>query len=183
MSLKFALLGIIDTRGTPISGYDLKKTFDASSQFYWNATYTAIYKALDQLYQDGLLSMELIQQQTHPNKKVYQVTPAGKQALKQWVGKPFELQRVRNEMLVQLTLAERLEDEQIVTLLEDYIAKVKGKLAELRSDSVQAILSRARTEKERFLWGVSLGKGEATYEKELAWAEGVLAEYKAHFVD
>ena len=74
MSLKYALLGIIDTRGRPSSGYDIKKAFDSSMQFYWNATYTQIYSTLSRMHEDGLLSMEVISQETHPNKKVYQIT-------------------------------------------------------------------------------------------------------------
>jgi DNA-binding PadR family transcriptional regulator len=182
MSLRHALLGIIDTRGLPISGYDIKKAFNSTMQFYWNATYTQIYKTLNQMYEDGLLTMEVIHQDTYPNKKVYQITDAGKKEIKKWTGKPLEIQRVRNEMLVQITLADRLDNEQVVGMLKEYIEKVKDKLATLKSEEVQSILKRARTEREGFFWGISLGKGVMTYERELEWAEGVLEQFEKRFL-
>ena len=78
MSLKYALLGIIDTGNRPYSGYDIKKIFDSSMQFYWSATYTQIYRTLAQLHEAGLLNMEVIQQEDNPNKKVYTITSQGR---------------------------------------------------------------------------------------------------------
>jgi DNA-binding PadR family transcriptional regulator len=183
MSLKYALLGIIDTGNRPYSGYDIKKIFDSSMQFYWNATYTQIYRTLAQLHKAGLLHMEVIQQENYPNKKVYTITPQGREELVSWVGKPFEIQKYRNEMLVQITLAERLEDEQFVNRLEEYIHKVEDKLAVLKSDNVQGIMNRARTDRERFMWKSSLGKGVLTLETEIRWANQVLSDFKKRFVD
>ncbi len=183
MSLKYALLGIIDTRGRPISGYDIKKAFDSTMQFYWNATYTQIYSTLSRMHEEGLLNMEVISQESHPNKKVYQITSAGRDELAEWVAKPLELQRIRNEMLVQITLADRVDSERFVRMLEEYILKVRETLAVLQSNEVQSIVERARTERERFFWEVSLNKGVMTYERELEWAERVLKTYRARFGD
>ncbi len=183
MSLKYALLGIIDTGNRPYSGYDIKKIFDSSMQFYWNATFPQIYRTLARLHDDGLLNMEVIQQEDNPNKKVYTITPQGREELKCWIGKPLEIQKYRNEMLVQITLADRLENEQFVNMLEQYIQKVEQRMTALKSDDVQGILSLARSERERFLWEASLGKGILTFENELRWAKKVLADFKQQFVD
>jgi DNA-binding PadR family transcriptional regulator len=183
MSLKYALLGIIDTGNRPVSGYDIKKAFESTMQFYWNATYTQIYSTLRRLHEEELLSMEVIAQDNRPNKKVYQITEAGREELRQWIAKPLELQKVRNEMLVQITLADRLDSETVIEMLEAYILKVEERLAVLQSGDVQSILGRARTERERFFWGVSLGKGVLTYQRELEWADGVLTSYREQFGD
>ena len=183
MSLKYALLGIIDTGNRPYSGYDIKKIFDSSMQFYWSATYTQIYRTLAQLHEAGLLNMEVIQQEDNPNKKVYTITSQGREELMSWVGKPFEIQKYRNEMLVQITLADRLEDDQFVSRLKQYIQKVEQRIAVLKSDDVRGILNLARSDRARFMWEASLGKGILTFENELRWAKQVLADFKKHFVD
>jgi PadR family transcriptional regulator AphA len=183
MSLNYALLGIIDTGNRPYSGYELKKIFDSSMQFYWNATYTQIYSTLSRMYDEGLLTMEIVHQDDHPNRKMYAITDLGRTALREWVAKPFQIQKVRNAMLVQITLADRLNNAQVVAMLEAYCVKVQKRLATLKSDGVQGILKRARNERERFFWGVALEKGALTFERELEWVEGVLVEFKVRFVD
>ena len=100
-----------------------------------------------------------------------------------WVGKPFEIQKYRNEMLVQITLADRLEDDQFVSRLKQYIQKVEQRIAVLKSDDVRGILNLARSDRARFMWEASLGKGILTFENELRWAKQVLADFKKHFVD
>ncbi len=182
MSLNYALLGIIDTGNRPYSGYELKKIFDSSMQFYWNATYTQIYTTLNRMQDEGLLTMEVVLQEAHPNKKMYAITDAGRAALRQWVAKPLVVQKVRNTMLVQMTLADRLDNEQVIALLEKYRTKVQKRLAILQSDGVQGILKRARNARERFFWKAVLQKGVITYELEIDWVDGVLAEFKDQFV-
>ena len=183
MSLYFALLGIIDTGNRAYSGYELKKIFDSSMQFYWSATYTQIYNTLSRMLDEGMLTMELVHQDSHPNKKMYAITDLGRAELIQWVAKPLQIQKVRNTMLVQITLADRLDNARVVAMLEAYGVKVQKTLATLESDAVQGILERARNERERFFWKVALQKGSLTYERELEWVEGVLAEFKDRFVD
>lgn len=53
----------------------------------------------------------------------------------------------------------------------------------LKSDDVQGILSLERSDRERFLWEASLGKGIWTFRNELRWAKKVLADFKQQFVD
>jgi PadR family transcriptional regulator AphA len=71
MSLKYAILGFIDM--VPLSGYDLKKMFDASVNYYWPATHSQIYRTLDRMLQDGLVTQEVVHQEDHPDKKVYSI--------------------------------------------------------------------------------------------------------------
>lgn len=181
MSLYFALLGIIDTGNHAYSGYELKQIFDTSMQFYWNATYTQIYNTLSRMHDEGLLTMELVHQDDRPNKKMYAITDLGRQKLREWVAHPLKIQKVRNAMLVQLTLADRLDNAQIIAMLEQYREKVRKRLATLKSGAVKGILQRARNDRERFFWKVVIDKGMRTYELELDWLEDVLSEFNTRF--
>jgi PadR family transcriptional regulator AphA len=90
--------------------YDLKKMLDASVQFYWPATHSQIYRTLDQMLKDNLVTQEVIQQEQHPNKKVYHITNNVKQELRDWLATPQELPTIRHKLLVQLAWADQLEN-------------------------------------------------------------------------
>ena len=64
-----------------------------------------IYVTLKRLEQDGLVRSEDVEQTTRPNKRVYELTPAGREALRAWVGEPSDGPRVRDEFFIKLILA------------------------------------------------------------------------------
>ena len=84
MALKFGILGLLATR--PMSGYDLKGTFDQSVSYVWNASGSQIYSALRELERNGYVQAELVVQESRPNKKIYSITPAGLEALERAKG-------------------------------------------------------------------------------------------------
>jgi DNA-binding PadR family transcriptional regulator len=176
VSLKYALLGFLDL--LPLSGYDLAKMFDDSVNFYWPATHSQIYRTLKQLLEDGMVTREIVEQSIHPDKKVYSITETGREELRRWVAAPLDLPTVRHGLLVQLASASRLDDEEIINLLEAYAEKLRDRLDLYLGDQQQAQLVYARSEKERFLWGLILKNGIRTYECELEWTEEAIRDIK-----
>jgi PadR family transcriptional regulator AphA len=155
--------------------YDLKKMLDASVQFYWPATHSQIYRTLDQMLKDNLVTQEVIQQEQHPNKKVYHITNNGKQELRDWLATPQELPTIRHKLLVQLAWADQLENEEIISLLEAYVQKIEERLQEYHSQEQQAIISDyARTKREGYLWQRILDNGIEMYERELKWVQDTI---------
>lgn len=176
MSLKHALLGFLDLM--PLSGYDLAKMFDDSVNFYWPANHTQIYRTLKTLYEAGWVSMEVVEQTERPDKKVYSITPAGEEELQGWITKPLAFPSMRHGLLVQLAFASRLEDAQIIALLDAYAQKLRVRLESYQSGQQQEQLALARSERERYLWGLILRNGIQTYESELQWAEQAIDELR-----
>ena len=82
MSLKHILLGILQQ---PQSGYDVKKMFDHVFSHFWAAELSQIYPQLKKLTEQKLLSVSAEESDKGPNKKIYQTTAVGKQALVQWL--------------------------------------------------------------------------------------------------
>ena len=72
MSLKHAILGFLQYG--PSTGYELKKVFDNSVQHFWPADQSQIYRTLVWLEEQGWVSMELIPQDDHPDRKVYSIS-------------------------------------------------------------------------------------------------------------
>jgi DNA-binding PadR family transcriptional regulator len=90
----------------PAHGYELKlaleQTFGPASP---SPNIGQIYVTLKRLEADGLVRSEDVEQDSRPNKRVYELTPLGREALDAWVHEPIEGPRVRDEFFMKLVLA------------------------------------------------------------------------------
>jgi PadR family transcriptional regulator AphA len=101
----------------PLSGYDIKAVVDRSTRFFWAASYGQIYPELRRLEAEGLVEGE-----DSPNgrraRRVYRLTPGGRDALVEWLAGPIETVELRDESLLRLFLADVLPREEALLLLE-----------------------------------------------------------------
>src|SRR5262245_66602910 len=90
------LLGLLASG--PRSGYGIKKVVDRSTRFFWAASYGQIYPELKRLEADGLIEGE-----DRPNggrsRRVYSLTPAGREALLEWMRSEVTTRQVRRHAL------------------------------------------------------------------------------------
>jgi DNA-binding PadR family transcriptional regulator len=103
----------------PRSGYDIKTVVDRSTRFFWAASYGQIYPELKRLEEEGLVKGD-----DQPNggrsRRVYELTPAGHEALVAWLTSTTTAPAVelRDESLLRLFFADALPREQALVLLE-----------------------------------------------------------------
>jgi PadR family transcriptional regulator AphA len=176
MSLRHALLGFVQML-QPVSGYDLKKWFESSVCFYWPATQTQVYRTLAELAEGRLITAKKIEQSVRPDKKVYSLTDKGKEALVAWLKQHLDLPVTRHGLLVQLSFADQLGTEDILSLLAGYTAKVRAHLDFLETDQ-RKFPAYGRTERERLLWELIRESGLEYYRGELRWAEKAIRRLK-----
>jgi PadR family transcriptional regulator, regulatory protein AphA len=109
------VLGLLAMR--PRSGYDIKRVVDRSTRFFWAASYGQIYPELKRLEK-----AELIEGEDMPNggreRRVYKLTPAGHEALVEWLFGSTVTIELRDESLLRLFFADSLPHEQALMLLE-----------------------------------------------------------------
>ena len=86
------------------SGYDIKKLTDLSTRHFWAENYGNLYPALKRLEQDGLATAQRQVEDGKPDRKVYTITEAGREALRSWLEAPVEPPSPRNELLLKLFL-------------------------------------------------------------------------------
>lgn len=90
----------------PAHGYELKQALEQTfGQAYPSPNIGQIYVTLNRLEKDGLVRSVDVEQSNRPNKKVYYLTAAGREALEQWIDEPTEGPRVRDEFFMKLVLA------------------------------------------------------------------------------
>ena len=96
-ALAYALLSMLYRK--PFSGYDLKKMME----LFWQAKHSQIYPLLAKLEKEELVTFELINQSSKPDKKIYSITDKGMAMLKSWiVDEPAAVPVMRDEFLVKL---------------------------------------------------------------------------------
>ncbi|MER7127365.1 PadR family transcriptional regulator [Streptosporangium saharense] len=90
----------------PAHGYELKQALEQIfGRAYPPPNIGQIYVTLGRLEKDGLVRAVDVEQSNRPNKKVYYLTAAGRDALDVWVDEPSEGPRVRDEFFMKLVLA------------------------------------------------------------------------------
>ncbi len=105
---KYALLGIIAER--PRHGYDLKAAFEAAFGGTWPVNEGQVYTTLSRLDRDGLVTIEVVEQEGLPDRKVYRITELGRKDLRTWLEAPTPLSPpLRDELFVKV-LVHRLLD-------------------------------------------------------------------------
>ena len=126
----------------PAHGYELKLALEQTfGQAYPPPNIGQIYVTLKRLEQDGLVRSEDVEQTTRPNKRVYELTPTGREALRAWVEEPSDGPRVRDEFFIKLILApmaglaDRME---LMNAQRRHYLRIMRNLMELLSETDQA---------------------------------------------
>ncbi len=120
-TLGYALLTRLARK--PHSGYELLQALKRPIGFFWQAGQSQIYPELKRLELLGLVSFEVVEQTTRPDKKVYSITPEGREVLRTWAVAPTEPEPSRNELLLKtytLWLADPAQALKLFRAQEDY---------------------------------------------------------------
>ena len=176
MPLEHAILAFLDFQ--PMSGYDLKKSFDNSVGHFWSTTQSHIYKALEKLEEQEFAASKIIPQEGKPSRKEYHITKTGRAELKKWLSTPLPLSPVREAWMIQLFFAHSLSNEQIAQLIETRRNEVAKAIEAL--DEAQAIIELQKKDgppniqRMAALWQMTLDYGADYYKAEYTWLEKTL---------
>ena len=121
MDVKTVCLGML-TDGAA-SGYDLKKQFESSFAHFFAAGYGSIYPALSALAEQGLVCCEQVPQDGKPDRKVYEITDAGREFLLKALENPAPTHKIRSEFLATMCFAHLMPKEHVQTVLNNRLAE------------------------------------------------------------
>lgn len=107
MALEHAIMVSLAER--PGTGYQLSRQFGKSIGHFWSTSHQQIYRTLKKLEADGYITPTDVHQEGKPDKRVFELSPAGHQALSEWVSSPTELPQLRNDFGVKLRGAEHTD--------------------------------------------------------------------------
>lgn len=130
MDIKTLCLGVL-TQGEA-SGYDIKKHFECVFSHFYVAGFGSIYPALTELANAGLVTCREETQASRPDRKVYALTTAGREAfLASLVATPPR-HRIRSEFYVLLHFAHLLPVTRLREVLDERLVDVNRTLQELQ---------------------------------------------------
>jgi DNA-binding PadR family transcriptional regulator len=167
MSIKFAILGFLSW--TPLSGYDLKRLFEESAAFHWSGNNNQIYKALVELHNEALVTLEVQQQADYPPRKIYTITEKGRSALREWVLSEPELPQLKNDFFAQIAWADQLSADELDWLLQQYEDQVQIQMQMAQERKQRSKGTPQRTTRETYLWDMIMQNWVSFYENEVNW--------------
>lgn len=162
----YVVLGLLAKR--PGSGYELAALAERSLAHFWPISRSRLYAELPRLEELGWAESVAVAQERYPDKRVYQPTAEGLEALRAWLeGAGDEVQRTKNGVLLKVFLGAFLSPVRLRRLLEDY-----GREAERRRAELSAVAEglRGQEQTEARVFGlVALRHGILQAEAAAAW--------------
>ena len=172
--LGFALLGLIFEQ--PMSGYDLRKVFTTTAMGSFSDSPGAIYPALARLEANGLIRGTVEESASLRKRRVFEITPAGLEALKAWLLKPVtrdDIVRGLGDLMLRFAFTDRTAGEQrTIQFLHEFADEIEAYLPGLYRflevhGSNMPLSSR-----------LALECGIQEYEMRLRWASASAAQYE-----
>ncbi|NPC97177.1 PadR family transcriptional regulator [Nocardioides sp. zg-DK7169] len=130
MALDHALL--VALREQPASGADLTRRFERSLGFFWSATHQQIYRTLARMEARSWVSVTEVAQTDRPTTKVYDVSPAGCEALAAWLAEPSVTEPSRSDLAVKMRGASFGDRDAVLAVVRDALADHLARLEHYR---------------------------------------------------
>jgi DNA-binding PadR family transcriptional regulator len=122
-----ALLGILSLR--PHTAYDLAQQVSRSLAFVWQISESQLYEVPKRLVDLGLASVHEEPAGPQRTRKVYEITDAGRAALRDWLRTPPSPPRWEHEVLLRIMLADRAGIGELRASLAAYRTVVEDQYA------------------------------------------------------
>lgn len=163
----YAVLGLIDE--APASGYDLATFADQALGYFWPVSRTLAYRELARLEELGWVEATAIAQARYPDKRVWSITPEGREALTAWLSRPAGAGSVfRSAFLLKFMFGIRMEPDTMAALLADYRESLQTTATDLR-----AVIDVLEDRPESRMGRLAAMHGLRTAEARLAWVDDV----------
>jgi DNA-binding PadR family transcriptional regulator len=176
MALRNAILAVL--LDTEASGYDLAKYFDASVANFWTSTPQQIYRELEKMEAQGLVSARVIPQERRPNKRLFSLTEAGRAELHAFTARRPKPLAHRDELLVQVQSLEAGDAEAVRRAVRDKQEAAQTKLKQYEHLRDRILAGRTEADflatADRVGPYLTLARGIAFEQENIRWCEFAL---------
>ena len=126
--MRYAFLALLAKQ--PAHGYELKQALDSTFGPGWPPlNFGQIYTTLSRLERDGLVRSQDVHQEGRPDKRVYELTQEGRQALQEWVDTSTTGTHIKDDFFMKVVLARLSGIAEPATLIErqrkEYLQAIK----------------------------------------------------------
>lgn len=175
MPVKHAILGIL--KEAPRHGYELKTIFDERIGIFWNLNYGQIYTTLDRLEKEGFISGTEEEQDSRPDKKVYDISLRGITELERWLREPAVKPRpLRDELFVKLLFTSQENPNLALGLIERQTQIYMEQMRELTETKYR--LSKKGINRENMMTDLLTDAALFHAEADVRWLSNVEAKIR-----
>ncbi len=167
--IKYILLGFLNYN--PMTGYELKQNIDHSSGHFWHAYHSQIYTTLRKMEADGLVTSNLIQEESSPDRRIYTITPSGSAALTAWLKQTLtDVPPIKDELLVRLFFSAQRDPLEVLTEL-----RLQRELHLQKTTVYHTLVEHMPTQKglerDQVFWKMTLDMGIRFEKMYIEWLE------------
>ena len=163
--IDYVVLGMLKHKN--LTGYELKKCFDASIGMFWSASFGSIYPTLASLEKSGMVTRTQSEQPASGRETItYAITQSGLDYLDNWLDIPVDKDEMRCETLLKLFFCSSDDADTALAHIARYEADIRANLA----DMGKAISSLQRCDDDNHIYiRLSADYGVRMYTMLLEW--------------
>lgn len=160
-----AVLALLATEGER-SGYDLAKLVEKAIGHIWSPARSGLYATLPRLAKSGLVESRVVTQSAKPDKQLYRISKAGREALAAWLEgvEPG----ARDTFFLKLFVGKLTTPDVVLEHVEQFVEDTEARLAVLRE-----IAPTNTNQGHDWFHRHLLDYGIRSAELDLEWADGV----------
>lgn len=182
--LKYILLGGLNYM--PLTGYQIKQFMENSTTHFWYAQTSQIYRTLDQLEKEGLVTSQIQEQHDKPDRRLYHITQNGRDTLRDWLETPLtQLEPNKDTLLLKLFFSAQLDKETILAELRLQRALHKKQLNLLANETKAMIETQAQENpplrRDALMWDITRRQGEIQEEAYIHWLDETIQRIESEF--
>ena len=178
-SLELALLGLI-AAAPRICGYDIVRIFNLSMRHFWHAHAGQIYPTLARMERDGWISSRELIQRGRPNKRLFTITPTGREALERWLESPYENLKLKHAPLLKTLYLGHLGADRALGKFAEQRAGCLAYLEELRGIERDFFAHGGYGSEHRMFSYFTLRYGIGFMEESLRWCNWAMEEIECN---
>ena len=174
MSLRLSLLGMLSSHN--MTGYDLKKMADTTIAKFREAQTSQVYRELNYMEDIGWLTSVIEIQTEKPNKRIYSITPAGREAFLKWLKEsPLDEDKLNVSVFLMKTFfaGDRTVNENL-EIFKQFESACLTKLAGIEASFTELTEFQSRLPEHQahaFYWDFTSNFETAFYKMCIDWAD------------
>lgn len=182
--LKYALLGFLSIDS--LTGYEIENFMSVSTGYFWQAKLSQIYTTLKKLEEEGMVESLVEPQEDRPDRRVYTITEAGREDLRNWLGDPvLELDVKKDTLLLKLFFSAPMSKEVILTQLRLQRNLHQKQLNIYRTETKehiqQTVENHPQLTTDVILWEATRRFGEMYEAMYAQWLDETIIYIEEHF--
>lgn len=171
---RFAALGFLMME--PMSGYDIKKFMQKSTNYFWMESDGQLYPILHKLVDQGLVTSK--QEDTGARKRMlYSITDKGIKEFKSWMDQTPEQPIKRHELSLKVFFGNFVEKDVLLKHIKEDLKKAKEQ--EKDFIEIKKLIEKEFSDSPGYkYWKILVKKGELANKAFIDWANEALVELK-----